>query len=101
MPYLDQAARQLGISEKTLRRWLRLVVPPITPTAHKYDRRYQVITDEDVEVIRAARSELPGVNHTVIPSYSSLAFDRRPTASDETRIPTPQSASTHATPAPR
>lgn len=61
MPYLDEAARQLGISEKTLRRWLRIVEPPITPTRHRYDRRYQLISEEDVEVIRVARSEKPGV----------------------------------------
>ena len=78
MPYLDVAARQLGVSEKTLRKWLRQVEPPIEPTPHQRDRRYHVISDAEVERVRQALAERPGVQRGVaIPSYSSLAFDRR------------------------
>lgn len=105
MPYLDEAARQLGISEKTLRRWLRLVEPPITPTPHKWDRRYQVITDSDVEVIRRARSELPGSLHNIpkrdISSYNSLAVDRLSNASGSERMPRPSTPPQSLTPRPR
>lgn len=62
MPYLDVAARQLGVSEKTLRKWLRQVEPPIEPTPHQRDRRYHVISDAEVERVRQALAERPGIH---------------------------------------
>ena len=62
MPHLDVAARHLGVSEKTLRKWLRQVEPPIEPTPHKRDRRYHVISDAEVERLRQALAERPGVH---------------------------------------
>lgn len=64
---LDQAARQLGISEKTLRRWLALIDPPITPTTHRYDRRYRMLSEDDVARIRAERDTLPEKNASRTP----------------------------------
>ncbi|HEU5374962.1 MAG TPA: MerR family transcriptional regulator [Ktedonobacteraceae bacterium] len=60
MPYISEAARELGITDKTLRKWMRLLTPSITATKHHYDPRYHIISAEDVERIRQARAELPG-----------------------------------------
>jgi hypothetical protein len=65
MPYISEAARELGISDKTLRKWMRLLNPPITTTKHHYDPRYHIISAEDMERIRRARSELPGQSSPV------------------------------------
>lgn len=88
MPYLDEAARQLGISEKTLRAWMRKVDPAIEPQRHKYDLRYHIIAPEDVERIRQARAEKPGAT-AVIPMSSKLAFDRRQSGDEMARDVSP------------
>ncbi len=64
MPTLDQAARHLGISEKTLRRWLRLCKPPITPVEHPLDRRYHVITPEELQRVADLRAQLPATQNS-------------------------------------
>jgi transposase-like protein len=99
---MREAAKNLGISRTSLEKWIRRIneteekKPPeqrkrIEPQRHEWDWRFYTITDEDVERIRQARSQMPervARPHTsVIPSYSSLAFDRRSAASDDMLVP--------------
>lgn len=105
MPTLDQAARQLGISEKTLRRWIKLLNQKrprqqIVPTRHEWDGRYFVIRDEDVTAIREARAQMPGYS-PAISIASKLAFDRRSTADGERAIATDSFSPVAPMPRPR
>lgn len=94
MPTLNDAARQLAISEKTLRKWMKRL--EMKPARHDYDWRFYVLSDEQVQQIKDARAQMPGSRPAIIPSYSSLAFDRRQsdagTASDASPsvAPTPR-----------
>lgn len=59
MPTLGEACQLLRISRRTLEKWLERL--QIAPQRHEYDLRYQVISAEDVERIRAARAAMPGM----------------------------------------
>lgn len=51
-----QACRRLRMSHHTFMRWCGLL--SITGEKHQHDRRYRLVTEEDVERIQAARAEL-------------------------------------------
>jgi transposase-like protein len=99
---MREAAKSLGISRTSLEKWIRRIneteekKPPeqrkrIEPQRHEWDWRFYTITDEDVERIRQTRSQMPErvarPRTSVIPSYSSLAFDRRSIANDDVLVP--------------
>jgi hypothetical protein len=68
----------LGVSSKTLRRWILLLNQenprqPIETPRHHRNGHFRVIAEEDLQRIIAARAEMPGA----ISSASKLAFDRR------------------------
>ena len=76
MPTLGEACQQLRIGRVTLAKWIKRL--GIATTRHEWDYRFEVIAPEDVERIADARRKLPSAQRGVaIPSYSSLAFDRR------------------------
>lgn len=76
MPTLGEACQQLRIGRVTLAKWIKRL--GIETTRHEWDYRFEVIAPEDVERIADARRKLPSAQRGVaIPSYSSLAFDRR------------------------
>ena len=92
MPTLGEACQQLRIGRVTLAKWIKRL--GIATTRHEWDYRFEVIAPEDVERIADARRKLPSAQRGVaIPSYSSLAFDRRQsgagTASEASPVGTP------------
>ena len=95
MPTLGEACQQLRIGRVTLAKWIKRL--GIETTRHEWDYRYEVIAPEDVERIAEARRKLPQASGRppMIPSYSSLAFDRRQsereTVSDAPPTVTPMS----------
>jgi hypothetical protein len=56
---LGEACRSLRISRKTLDKWL--VRLEIEPKRHPRDWRYWTISDDQLEQIRLARAEMPGM----------------------------------------
>lgn len=96
MPTLGEACQTLRIGRVTLAKWIERL--GIETTRHEWDWRFTVIAPEDVERIAEARRKVPGrsVTGVSIPSYSSLAFDRRSGIGD-----TPNTASPTVTPVPR
>ena len=76
MPTLGESCQQLCIGRVSLAKWIKRL--GIATTRHEWDYRFEVIAPEDVERIADARRKLPSAQRGVaIPSYSSLAFDRR------------------------
>lgn len=90
---LGDAARALRVSRHTLDKWLDRL--HITPERHPQDYRFYTISADELQTIRDERAKMPGSRPTTIPSYSSLAFDRRQsereTVSDAPPTVTPMS----------
>lgn len=59
MPTLGEACRLLRISRKTLEKWL--VRLAIEPQRHPFDLRFQTISADEIERIREARAQMPGL----------------------------------------
>lgn len=85
MPTLERAASQLNISEKTLRRWIKLLnaknpEQPIETPRHEWDLRHRVISESDLKRITDARSQMPGYTGTVVypPPYGALGWGAAP-----------------------
>lgn len=83
MPTLNDAARQLAISEKTLRKWMKRL--EMKPARHDYDWRFYVLSDEQVQQIKDARAQMPGNAHplsglsgSVIPSAMAFPIPAAP-----------------------
>lgn len=64
MPTLTDAARQLAISEKTLRKWMKRL--EMKPARHDYDWRFYVLSDEQVQQIKDARAKMPGAQSPIL-----------------------------------
>lgn len=57
MTILGDAAKSLGISRTTLKKWCERL--GIEPLRHEWDRRFYTITDEELQKIREARAQMP------------------------------------------
>lgn len=95
MPTLGETCLRLGITRRTLAKWLERVnalraetgEPPIEPHRDAYDYRYYTLTDEQVEAIRAARSQMPGMSATIpLPPTLSRPRQRPVVSGDDRRV---------------
>lgn len=90
---LGEAARLLRVSRHTLDKWLERL--GIEPTRHEYDYRFFTISAEQLQAIRDARAKMPVADISDnIPSYSTLAFDRRESGEVVARDASPGVAAT-------
>ena len=59
MPTLGEACQQLGITRRTLDKWLTRL--DIEPERHPQDWRYRTLTDEQIQRIADERALMPGL----------------------------------------
>ncbi|MBF6592058.1 MAG: hypothetical protein IVW57_16235 [Ktedonobacterales bacterium] len=66
MPTLGAACAALRLSRRTLAKWCSRL--DIVPTPHGYDRRYRLLSDEEVRRVADARAQMPDAATRLPPS---------------------------------
>lgn len=70
MVTLGDACTQLGVTRRTLDKWLRRF--NVTPTKHEHDTRFHLIPEEVIDQIREARAQMPPTHSKPVSRFTPL-----------------------------